>query len=122
MSVPLDPLLLALKGKWMASKRVDGRQKLSVKANSSPSPAKSINNNGFDSRVPGDTETDSKDSVDTTENGRLLEGNRPSGSDAPVGDWSGGWMPPSIGRDARPRFDNDCEEFVGEFGRWKETA
>jgi hypothetical protein len=39
-----------------------------------------------------------------------------------VGDWSGGWMPPSIDRDARPRFDNDCEEFVGEFGRWKETA
>jgi L-amino acid N-acyltransferase YncA len=100
----------------------NGRWATSAETKPPPTLAKSIDSNAFGSAVASDAETASGDSVAAMENGRLLRGNRPLGPDAPLGDWSGSWMPPPIDWDTRPRFNNNSEEFVGEFGRWKETA
>jgi L-amino acid N-acyltransferase YncA len=87
-----------------------------------PVPAKSIDSNAFGSEVPSDRQTASGDSVAALQNGRVLRNNRPGGEDTPLADWSGTLMPPPVDWQTRPRYNNNCAEFTGGFGRWNETT
>lgn len=100
------------------------RTRWATTAELKPTPAlpKSIDSNAFGSEAPTDVETASGDSVAPMNNGRQLRKNRPAGPDTSLADWSGNWMPPPADWDDRPRFNNNCAAFVGEFGSWNEST